>query len=210
MRITKEQLKRIIKEELEAVMEVGGATEKRKPYYGEKTSPTASNSYTKKLRKWMKANPDASPEDFKKHDDELRKTHGKPKFLKQEENERDPYADLVNYIRDNLDYIGEFSDMVLKNYLENEMEERGVENTEENFTALWNLTKNELNNAALTKEELETMLDEAGDIRNYPAEKADADYDAAFDELMNSQEFQAMSDEEQDAELEQLKRIYRK
>jgi len=60
------------------------------------------------------------------------------------------------------------------------------------------------------KEELEIMLDEAGDIRNYPAEKADADYDAAFDELMNSQEFQAMSDEEQDAELEQLKRIYRK
>jgi len=158
----------------------------------------------------MKANPDASPEDFKKHDDELRKTHGKPKFLKQEENERDPYADLVNYIRDNLDYIGEFSDMVLKNYLENEMEERGIENTEENFTALWNLTKNELNNTALTKEELETMLDEAGDIRNYPAEKADEDYDAAFDELMNSQEFQAMSDEEQDAELEQLKRIYRK
>ena len=121
----------------------------------------------------MKANPDASPEDFKKHDDELRKTHGKPKFLKQEENERDPYADLVNYIRDNLDYIGEFSDMVLKNYLENEMEERGVENTEENFTALWNLTKNELNNTALNENNV-TGLPIEDDVRELYSDGLDA------------------------------------
>ena len=41
--------------------------------------------------------------------------------------------------------------------------------------------------------------------RYFPDPKHDS-----FDELMNSPEFQAMSDDEQDAELEQLKRIYRK
>ena len=70
------------------------------------------------------------------------------------------------------------------------------------------ITKEQLKQ--IIKEELESMLDEAGDIRNYPAEKADEDYDVAFDELMNDPEFQAMSDDEQDAELAQLKRIYRK
>jgi len=184
MRITKEQLKRIIKEELEAVMEVGGSATSTGGY-SSYTEPTrkpylSMGRVEKALKKQLGREP--SEEEVSTKYDELKAT-GKYKELgtgplgrKNESAEdagRDPYTGLVNHIRDNLDYIGEFSDMVLKNYLENEMEERGIENTEENFTALWNLTKNELNNTALNENNV-TGLPIEDDVRELYSDGLDA------------------------------------
>jgi len=77
MRITKEQLKQIIKEELETVLE-----------------------------------------------------------------DQSPYAKLIQDIEGNIEDRITWSDDIVKSWLTDEMEEQGIENTKQNFTALWYSFKN--------------------------------------------------------------------
>jgi len=77
MRITKEQLKQIIKEELETVLE-----------------------------------------------------------------DQSPYAKLIQDIEGNIEDRITWSDDIIKSWLTDEMEEQGIENTKQNFTALWYSFKN--------------------------------------------------------------------
>ena len=83
MRITKEQLKQIIKEELETVLE-----------------------------------------------------------------DQSPYAKLIQDIEGNIEDRITWSDDIIKSWLTDEMEEQGIENTKQNFTALWYSFKNAKRNFA--------------------------------------------------------------
>tara|TARA_R110001583_G_scaffold5202_11_gene28492 strand:- start:137 stop:418 length:282 start_codon:yes stop_codon:yes gene_type:complete len=65
-----------------------------------------------------------------------------------------PLADLVQHIKDDIDYISKFSDDVLRNYLEDEMKERGIDGSIDELN-LMNLAKNAKRNFEMTKENIQ-------------------------------------------------------
>ena len=66
--------------------------------------------------------------------------------------DQSPYAKLIQDIEGNIEdlitYTFEWSDDDIKDWLTNEMEERGIEKTKQDFTALWYSFKNAKRNFA--------------------------------------------------------------
>jgi len=56
--------------------------------------------------------------------------------------DQSPYAKLIQDIEGNIEDRITWSDDIVKSWLTDEMEEQGIENTKQNFTALWYSFKN--------------------------------------------------------------------